>query len=80
MVMKLEPRGRWSLWLAAKARGMAEYMETHGTQYGRVELIDRIDRRVRSLDLKDPKVRSLLLTVANSEALVEIYRAHGTPS
>jgi type III restriction enzyme len=62
---------------AAKAKGYAAYARDHFDRFGRIELIDKIDGDVRSLNMKDPKVQGLVLTVTNSEQLVGIYKAHG---
>lgn len=61
----------------AKARGLAEYAKQHGDLFGRIQLIGKVKRTMRRLDLKDASLREKVLVVNNNEQLVQLL-AKGT--
>jgi len=56
---------------ASKLRGLADYAEKHGANYGRIEAIAEVDGSVLVLDLKAQAVRDTVRGVATSK---EAYR------
>lgn len=61
-----------------KAKGLARYADQHGAaRFGRIQLIARVDDRLRRLELTDSKVRKALAVVDSSDALVHLYQTMG---
>jgi type III restriction enzyme len=50
-----------------KLRGLADYVEKHGADYGRIEAMAEIDGSYRSLDLKLEEVRNMVRTVLSAK-------------
>lgn len=50
-----------------KAKGLAKYAETHGAQFGRIELIHKVNGKIKRIDLKDEGTRKKILK-ANERA------------
>jgi len=57
---------------ASKLRGLADYAEKHGANYGRIEAVAEVDGSVLVLDLKAQDVRDTMRGVAASK---EVYRS-----
>lgn len=73
----LDPHGAHLDDAVMKAKGLAVYAEDHGHRFGRIELIDKIDGRLRTLDLKDKKIRDQAKVLVTNDALVALYKAAG---
>ena len=52
-----------------KARGMAEYVESHPKTFRRFELVDEIDGKIRVLDLTKEEVREAILKATELKPL-----------
>lgn len=70
----LDPHGAHLDDAVMKAKGLAVYAAEHGHRFGRIELIDNIDGRLRRLDLQDKKVREQVKAIANNDGLVALYK------
>lgn len=73
----VDPHGDFLADGASKLRGLADYVEKHGENYGRIEAVAEVDGSVLALDLKSQGVREMVRSVATSR---EAYRSQwGTP-
>ncbi|WP_086608613.1 DEAD/DEAH box helicase [Erythrobacter donghaensis] len=73
----VDPHGDFLADGASKLRGLADYAEKHGANFGRIEAVAEVDGSVLVLDLKAQGVRDMVRTVATSR---EAYRSQwGTP-
>lgn len=59
---------------AAKARGLAEFAREHGDEFGRIQLIAKIDGGFKRLSLDDSDVRDKVLAVATGEHLKQLFQ------
>lgn len=60
----------------AKAVGLAEFAKEHGDQgFGRIELITKIGKGMKRLDLNKTEVRERVLGVLNNEHLKQLFAA-----
>ena len=55
-----------------KLRGLAEYAETSGVHYRRIDAVAKVQDKYRVLDLKEPLVRSAIRTI---DSIVELYQS-----
>lgn len=67
----VDPHGDFLADGASKLRGLADYAEKHGTNFGRIEAVAEVDGSVLTLDLKAQYVRDMVRSVATSR---EAYR------
>ena len=70
----IDPHGSHLPDAVTKAKGLAWYAEQHGHRFGRIEILDWIEGRLRRLDLKDHKIREQLNAVTNSDGLTALYK------
>ena len=68
----VDPHGDFLADGASKLRGLADYAEKHGANFGRIEAAAEVDGSVLVLDLKAQAVRDMVRTVATSR---EAYRS-----
>ena len=68
----VDPHGDFLADGASKLRGLADYAEKHGANFGRIEAVAEVDGRVLALDLKAQGVRDMVRSVATSR---EAYRS-----
>ena len=73
----LDPHGTHLDDAMTKARGLALYAKEHGHRFGRIEILDRIEGRLRRLNLKDHQIRDQINAVTNSDGLTALYKAEG---
>ena len=73
----LDPHGAHLDDAVTKAKGLALYAKQHGHRFGRIEILDKIEERLRHLDLKDHSIRDQINAVANSDGLRALYKAEG---
>lgn len=67
----LEPhRGEDSV---AKAKGLAEFADRHGSAFGRIELIRVEGEQITRLDLNDHRVRTAVLPIVNPDELDRLF-------
>lgn len=67
----LEPhRGEDSV---AKAKGLAEFADRHGSAFGRIELIRVAGEKIVRLDLNDHRVRTAVLPIVNPDELDRLF-------
>ena len=59
-----------------KARGLAAYAREHGHLFGHIDLMAKIDGRMRVLHLETEKVRTAVDAIEGNAALVALYRAN----
>ncbi|MCE0486369.1 hypothetical protein [Ornithinimicrobium sediminis] len=52
-----------------KLRGLAEFAEEHGQQYGRIESVAKVAGDLRVLDMTKPHVRSAVRQTEDAKAL-----------
>lgn len=57
----------------SKAVGLARFANKHGDRFGRIELIDKLDGKLKRLALHDPKVCKKVLTIKTEEHLREQF-------
>ncbi len=50
-----------------KLRGLADYVEKHGADFGRIEAVAEVDGSYRALDLKAAEVRELVRRVTSAK-------------
>jgi type III restriction enzyme len=50
-----------------KLRGLADYVEKHGAEFGRIEAVAEVDGSFRALDLKAGKVREMVRRVLSAK-------------
>jgi hypothetical protein len=58
---------------ADKARGLARYSQLHGHLVGRIELVAKLDGKLRRLDLKDEATRKKVAGATTPKALELLY-------
>lgn len=58
---------------ADKARGLAQYVKSHGVVVGRVEVVSVKDKKLRRLDMKDEVTRDAVLAVNTSAQLAQLF-------
>lgn len=68
----VDPHGDFLADGASKLRGLADYAEKHGTNFGRIEAVAEVDGSVLSLDLTAQDVRDLVRDAATSK---DAYRS-----
>jgi type III restriction enzyme len=56
-----------------KAKGLAAFAEKHGSEFGRIELIHKVNGRLKRLDLKDETARSKLMKAAERPHLDRLF-------
>ena len=56
-----------------KAQGLAEYAQTHGAVLGHIDLIAKVDGRLRRLHLENEKTRKAVATADSNDALLALY-------
>ena len=67
----LEPhRGEDSV---AKAKGLADFADRHGTAFGRIEMIRVEGTRVMRLDLNDHRVRAAVMPIQSQDELIRLF-------
>jgi type III restriction enzyme len=60
----------------AKAVGLAEFAKEHGDKnFGCIELITKVGRTMKRLDLNKPAVRDKVLAVQNNQHLQQLFEA-----
>ena len=60
-----------------KAKGLAKYAEKHGLQFGRIELIHKVNGRLKRLELKDATTRSKILKATERPHLDRLFEEFG---
>ena len=73
----LDPHGVHLDDAVMKAKGLAQYAQSHRHRFGRIELLDKIDGQLPRLNLKDKKIRDQINAMANNDGLLAIYKAVG---
>lgn len=75
----VDPHGEHFAESLPKLRGLADYTEKHGTYYGRIEAVAKLDGSYRVLDLKLAEVRDLVRrkTSAKEAYLDALSAAYG---
>lgn len=56
-----------------KAKGLAKFAEKHGGQFGRIELIHKVNGRLKRLDLQDEAVRTKVSKAVESSHLDGLF-------
>jgi type III restriction enzyme len=56
-----------------KAKGLAHYAEQHRHRFGRIELIAKIGKELRRIDLKHSKTRKDVYDISGNDALRKLY-------
>jgi type III restriction enzyme len=56
-----------------KARGLSAYARDHGTGLGHIDLIAKVDGRMRVLHLEEEKTRKAVDLVTSNEMLLALY-------
>ena len=56
-----------------KAKGLAKYAEIHGEQFGRIELIHKVNGHLKRIDLKDKTIREKVLKVTDRPDLDKLF-------
>ena len=56
-----------------KAKGLAKFAETHGGQFGRIELIHKVNGQLKRLDLKDTAIRTRVLKATERPHLDRMF-------
>jgi type III restriction enzyme len=60
-----------------KARGLSAYARAHGTLFGHIDLIAKVDGRMRVLHLESEAMRNAVDAIGdNNAALIALYRAN----
>jgi hypothetical protein len=58
----------------AKAVGLAEFAKEHGDkQFGRIELITKVGKTMKRLDLNKPDVRNKVMVVQTNQHLKQLF-------
>ncbi|MBA3370936.1 MAG: hypothetical protein H0T96_05710 [Thermoleophilaceae bacterium] len=74
----LEPHSQSQADSAAKAKGLATFAEHHGSDFGRIELIDEVSedgqKVLKRLPLKDPKTQKRVKEVSGAEHLRQLFQ------
>ena len=73
----LDPHGTHLDDAVTKAKGLALYAKNHGHRFGRIQILDKIEGRLRHLDLKDHRIRDQINAVTNNDGLTALYKAEG---
>jgi type III restriction enzyme len=60
-----------------KAKGLAKYAEQHGAQFGRIELIHKVNGSLKRLELKDETTRSKILKATERPHLDRLFEELG---
>jgi len=68
----VDPHGDFLADGASKLRGLADYAEKHGSNFGRIEAVAEVDGEVLALDLKAQDVREMVRGAATSR---DAYRS-----
>lgn len=63
----VDPHGDFLADGVSKLRGLADYAEKHGANFGRIEAVAEVDGSVLMLDLKRQDVRDMVRNVATSK-------------
>ena len=63
----IDPHGDYLAESLPKLRGLANYVEKHGENFGRIEAVAEVDHSYRVLDLKAPEVRELVRRVTSAK-------------
>ena len=71
----VDPHGAHLDDAVTKAKGLALYAKEHGHRFGRIEILDKIEGRIRRLDLKDHRIRDQINAVTNNDGLTALYKA-----
>lgn len=61
-----------------KAVGLAQFARDYGDQFGRIELISKVNNKMLRLDLQNEAIRDRVLAVRTSSHLKDLYEAEGT--
>ena len=69
----VDPHGDFLADGPSKLRGLADYAEKHGANYGRIEAVAEVDGSVLALNLMAQEVRDMVRSVATSR---EAYRSN----
>ena len=56
-----------------KAKGLAKFAETHGEQFGRIELIHKVNGQLKRIDLKDEATRKKILKATEKPHLDKLF-------
>ena len=56
-----------------KAKGLAKFAEKHGEQFGRIELIHKVNGRIRRLNLKEKEIREQIYKAIERPHLDSIF-------
>lgn len=59
-----------------KARGLAAYARDHGATFGHVDLMAKVDGRMRTLHLETEAIRKAVDAITDNAALLALYRAN----
>lgn len=57
----------------AKAKGLADFAESYGSELGRVMLVDRVGKSLKRIDLKDRKIRKRVKSLDSAAALKQLF-------
>ncbi|MGP4070657.1 DEAD/DEAH box helicase [Halobacillus sp. B29] len=57
----------------AKAKGLADYANRHGAQFGRIQLIRQIDGNLKRLELNDFEIRQKVMRLMSHEELNRLF-------
>ncbi|GAA0655390.1 DEAD/DEAH box helicase [Brevundimonas lenta] len=63
----VDPHGTWLGDALPKLKGLADFAETHGEVFRRIEAVDEIDGVLKMLDLKDPAAREAIRTAESAK-------------
>lgn len=63
----IDPHGDFLAESLPKLRGLADYTEKHGSHFGRIEAVAKVDGSYRVLDLKTADVRELVRRVTSAK-------------
>lgn len=62
----------------AKVKGLADYAQKHGDQYGRICYIAKVKGSYRYLDVNDSDIRTKALGALNNQHLMQLVEGEGT--
>jgi hypothetical protein len=71
----LEPHTQSQADSADKGRGLAEFAEKHFADFGRIELVDEVDGKIKRLRLHEPVTCGKVKAVANDAHLKQLFDA-----
>jgi len=60
-----------------KAKGLALYAETDGQRFGRIQLINKINGRLRRIDMNNEKIRTRMSKLVDTSQLDKLYEELG---